>query len=67
MTPKEKAKELVDKFNRVEGHNYDCEYIETDMAFDCALICADEVLKTVPFVGDFRNYWNEVKQEINKL
>ena len=67
MTPKEKAKELVDKFNRVEGHNYDCEYIETDMAFDCALICVDEVLKTVPFTGDFRNYWNEVKQEINKL
>ena len=67
MTPKEKAKELVDKFNRVEGHNYDCEYIETDMAFDCALICVDEILETYIYLAPKLKYWKEVKQEINKL
>jgi len=62
MTPKEKAKELVNKLNL---DNW-------DDAIDCALICVDEIMEfTIHKKSDlyykFEIYWNEVKQEINKL
>lgn len=61
MTPKEKAQELVEKFSvvglqvREEGIHY-------------ALIAVDEILN-VGFLdtNDLYEYWQEVKQEINKL
>ena len=65
MTPKEKAKELVNKFLQIyEGR--------VPQAKQCALICVDEILEShykvlvgvMPKVSD---YWQEVKQEINKL
>jgi hypothetical protein len=58
MTPKEKAKELVDKFN-VVGLQQRAE------AYQCAVIAVDEILKTNPYKA--RNYWQEVKTEIEKL
>lgn len=74
MTAQEKAKELVDKFrnefNWVEkDHDVDL-YRDTRQ---CALIAVDEILSiNYPFssVDNFychANYWNEVKQEIEKL
>jgi hypothetical protein len=72
MTPKEKAIELVDMFmeHTVEWDNV------TEVAFDseyhakqCALIAVDEILK-ITWVDKFltvEDYWNEVKQEIEKL
>lgn len=57
MTPKEKAKELVDKFRK-----------------ECALIAVDEILELLYFLSDCsqnvvdkRDYYEEVKQEIEKL
>jgi hypothetical protein len=83
MTPKEKAKELVDKFRQqtdgIAGYNYD------NVNKQCALIAVDEILNSNPHIyieiggsdcrGDWsykeaqsnQLYWKEVKQEIEKL
>ena len=60
MTPKEKAKELVDRF-RIGDRNM------KSKAKQCALICVDEILETYIDLDPKLNYWKEVKQEINKL
>ena len=61
MTPKEKAEELFNKFNEPDRTNYP--YIHN--AQQCAIIAVDEILKTNPYKA--RNYWHEVKTEIEKL
>jgi hypothetical protein len=66
MTPKEKAKELVDKYSFVEIQHY------TSMfeVKECALIACDEIIEEmdrVLFPNPFEQYWNEVKHEIEKL
>ena len=61
MTPKEKAEELFNKFNEPDRTNYP--YIHN--AQQCALIAVEEILKTNPYKA--RNYWYEVKNEIEKL
>ena len=67
MTAKEKAIELVNKFLQI----YDG---RVPQAKQCALICVDEILQTIPNeVMSYKpfmmntDYWQEVKQEINKL
>jgi hypothetical protein len=71
MTPKEKAQELIKKFS----FNTRC-FSETkgweDSFFDakeCALIAVDEILSinSVDKDEDLSNYWEQVKQEIEKL
>jgi hypothetical protein len=64
MTPKEKAKELVDKYDFlqdvVEGFNfYDSK--------QCALIAVDEILWLLNHNQIDTDYYKEVKQEIEKL
>ena len=70
MTPKEKAKELIDKFLDQSLWMY--------QAKGCALIAVDEIIKTlnedikdINVVGnvllDLIEYWKQVKQEIEKL
>lgn len=66
MLAKEKAKELVDKFMD--------EMIESDAYFvnsgakKCALIAVDELfLATDDFDLDTKEYWEQVKIEIEKL
>ena len=61
MTPKEKAQDLFDKFNKPDTTHYP--YVHN--AQQCALIAVDEILKTNPYKA--RNYWQEVKQEIENL
>ena len=80
MTPKEKAKELVDKFN-VVGLQQRAE------AYQCAVIAVDEVLNSYPHTFGLNkeytqdgelvtsivnirpniSYWQEVKTEIELL
>lgn len=62
MTPKEKAKELVDKFDGVGLQ-------QRNEAIACALICVDEILSINSIDKDLElsDYWEEVKEEINKL
>ena len=60
MTPKEKAEDLVAKFNNPDRTNYP--YVHN--AQQCALIAVDEILNKD---GYNNHYWQEVKQEIEKL
>ena len=69
MKPKKKAKELVQKFSKLEKGLDEKEWFKREVSFNgnnkqCALICVDEILNLhIPQSG----YWTEVKQEINKL
>jgi hypothetical protein len=66
MTPKEKAQELVDKFNYESKH-----YLMLD-AKQCALIAVDEIIGAIDW-HEFETpnkeltYWQQVKHEINNL
>jgi hypothetical protein len=61
MTPKEKAKELVDKFT-VVGLQQRAE------GYQCAIIAVDEMLNEYwSHDTKRRDWWKEVKQEIEKL
>jgi len=76
MTPKEKAMELVDKF-RLYAFTSDYDYAENGAqneyynAEKCALIAVDELIVQENSYnnGSFypSRYWQEVKQEIEKL
>jgi predicted proteasome-type protease len=67
MTPKEKAKELIDKF-------WYSLSITLEQAKQCALIAVDEIISSNPHsnplntnVESTMNYWQQVKQEIQAL
>jgi hypothetical protein len=69
MTPKEKAEELFNKYYSYLKANlmYDEEAIED--AKVCALIAVDEIINLYTnddVVLDWK-YWQEIKQEIEKL
>ena len=76
MTTKEKALELVEKFQSgyvINGFSYQLQNDEED-AKQCALIAVDEIIKeysTLPHFGELYleniEYLEEVKQEIEKL
>lgn len=72
MTPKEKARELVDKM-RDDLWEQRCIKIYLEDAQLCALIAINEIIKELteeisPSVHGFRHkYWQEVKQEIKNL
>ena len=67
MTPKEKANELVDKFDNFDvlGENHN-----GFTAQQCALIAVDEILELLPEIA-FGNrvikFYEQVKEEIEKL
>lgn len=76
MTPKEKAKELVDKyFLQIQGadrYAYNLPSMNLFIAKQCALIAVDEMLKEFENIDDGQTeipygYWKKVKQEIEKL
>ena len=70
MTPKEKARELVDKFSTVGLQ-------QRNEGITCSLIAVDEILEAQPSRRYWDTYddetpssliyWQEVKQEIEKL
>ena len=74
MTAKEKAQELVTKFRKyASGDDDDYRFspaIEKENAKQCALIAVDEIIS---FIEDdrigfnWKDYYIEVKQEIEKL
>lgn len=61
MTAKAKAKELVEKFKQVNE-----DYIDRYQSIPCALIAVDELILYAKDWDDAA-YWEEVKQEIEKL
>ena len=79
MTPQAKAKELVEKFIGIESGWSDNVVTDDIQAKQCALIAVDEVLQIRTLTGGWAKgidfpinssmtpYWQQVKQEINKL
>jgi hypothetical protein len=67
-SPKEKAKELFDKF-RNEIISFLGDTMKDKNAKRCALIAVDEILNINSVDKDFdlSHYWLEVKEEINNL
>jgi len=76
MTPKEKAKELLE---RMTVHHW-TDVCDSEGAKQCALIAVDEIINSspsLPILGDSGSYvedielskiyWEEVKQEIENL
>ena len=67
MKAKEEAKELVQEYLNIEF----C-LLTDNQAKQCALICVDKILEShykvlVGVMPKTYDYWQEVKQEINKL
>lgn len=72
MTPKEKARELVLKYLKLqEKDSYN--WFNKNLAKQCALIAVDELIKdnlhneNIVNGGLNAEYWQEVKIEIEKL
>jgi hypothetical protein len=64
MTPREKASQLI------VDYQIKCKSLNYDEAKQCALIAVDEIIlemDNVMLPNPFKQYWNEVKQEIEKL
>lgn len=73
MTPQEKAKELFQKFKKPVDllHKYPMCF---DTAKQCAIIAVDEVISSNPHSNPLNTnvestmfFWQQVKQEIEKL
>jgi hypothetical protein len=72
MTPKEKAQELVKKYE-IQFLSFG-DYLPTIKAKQCALIAVDEIIDSEPqyeWSNDYwknpNDFWQEVKQEIENL
>jgi len=64
VTPKEKAKSLVEKYYQNSPELFGTSKA-MDFAISCALIAVDEIINAVE--GKYDQYWIEVKKEINNL
>jgi hypothetical protein len=74
MTPKEKAEELVRKYYTFGINNVPMQSFSWYECKQCALIAVDEIILANPHSNTFLNveystmeYWQEVKEEIEKL
>lgn len=70
MTPKEKAIELVEKYRATirKSDVYDyLSYRFVYLAKQCAIIAVDEILNAHLFDLDEKQYWQQVKTEIENL
>jgi hypothetical protein len=81
MTPKEKALNFTEKFIAPTMDRGLCGYFKSiAIAKECALIAVDELIKEARFSSEYieevffttgyydkQDYWQEVKQEIEKL
>jgi len=73
MIEKEKAIELVSKYMMVDTHDEDHFIIRQQRGKKCALIAVDEMISVLTDLNEIYNitpaltYWQEVKQEIEKL
>jgi len=76
MTPKEKAIELIKKFSSFAHDEFGHEKINNYKSKQCALIAVDEILNNFGLISESyifytssstRSFYEEVKQEIEKL
>ena len=73
MTPQKKAESLVNQYRMLlmnEGEDYGEEILVSILAKQCALIAVDEIMQAMDDIilpNPFKQYWNQVKQEIKML
>jgi hypothetical protein len=73
MTPIEKANELYSKFDNLFNKDFMLPIVYDNQLKECALIAVDEIINnSLEYMGCDLNdgeiiYWQEVKQEIEKL
>lgn len=80
MEAEAEAKDLVDKFKNSKPKNGSYVMINTDHAKQCALICVDKIINSMPLephttqtldyniaYSEALKFWQEVKEHINKL
>ena len=72
MSPKEKAQELIHKYRMLLmdiGDDYGQEVLLSILSKECALIMVNELLTNSTFLLSYGElyYWQQVKQEIEKL
>ena len=71
MEAKEKAKELINRFGNSQKSVFPHSILHKKHGKLDALICVDEILESyntlIYYPEDLKEYWNEIKQEINKL
>ena len=76
MTPQEKAKELVNKFNKIDSDSEMFDGFKMTLFYSqrCALIAVDEIMQHAEnsyynkdIINGAKLYWKEVKQEIEKI
>ncbi len=65
MTPKQKAQELLEKYKNVDINKMEFCWVCNDGAKQCALIAVEMVILNCYEEEEY--YWQEVKQEIEKL
>lgn len=68
ISPKEKAEDLVDRYLQDAKYKFGFREVRKE----CALIAIDEILSSIINInkydfGTLNYYWQEVKQEIEKL
>jgi hypothetical protein len=62
MTPFEKAKDLIDRFARLDGYDDSIDLSKCEFEKQCALVVVNELIKETG-----SKYWYDVKHEIEKL
>ncbi len=68
MTPKNKAKELINDFVRNARLTTETPISRYPYAIECALICVEEIIEALNPITDMHNFfWAEVKEEIDRL
>ena len=71
MRPKEKAKQLTQKFELIDREQRYQDELNLFEAKQCAIIAVDEIINDNPNIYDADrlnyNYWKEVKKEIELL
>jgi len=73
MNPKEKAEELIKQFNNINDALIlvSREEVKMDVAKKCATICIDQIVNEIELYLDEDaiafEYWNECKEELEKL
>lgn len=67
MTPKEEAKELMDKYSLLVPIEFGG--MDKELAKKCAkIVCVQMIQESIGYFSIDRNkYWKKVKKEINKL
>lgn len=75
MTPQQKANDLMSEYERITRPLFKLNeyHIEKEYNKQCALIAVDEIIKEygtyykIEVNGKYVSYWQQVKEEINKL